>query len=441
MLLPPSQRNKIGLVNGMWPFERVNFLAGRGGPCFRGQHMMQIEFSKTVIPVAAALIVSSACGSSDPAPTSNLDPRTLVEQLASDEMNGRDNQSPGSALARELLIDQLSLFAKPVFPEATGRDGFLQVFDRGTNVLAVIPGGELADEFVMIGAHYDGKGNECTASNCDSTTTDDNIYNGATDNAAGVAVAIEVARAIAADGVPRRSILITLWDAEEDGLVGSRFYVGDPAVPLGKTVAYINMDIQGSNLLPSLATATVLVGAETGGPNLVEAASRAIRASKLDTVMLSLLFGQGRSDHANLVSAGVPSVFLTDANSGCYHTVKDDIDAVDFGKLEEQIVTAEALARDLVATDKPPAINPTAPITSYEDAAELLRILSVAQPDFALLGPEQEALTDQYLVDLQVVVDAGSAGFGPEANGILLGGAAQFVTALRDVVCDPFLPS
>ena len=55
------------------------------------------------------------------------------------------------------------------------------------------------------------------------------------------------------------------------------------------------------------------------------------------TAMFSLIFGQGRSDHAALVSAGVASVFFTDANNGCYHTVNDDITAVDFPKLEQQI--------------------------------------------------------------------------------------------------------
>jgi hypothetical protein len=64
----------------------------------------------------------------------------------------------------------------------------------------------------------------------------------------------------------------------------------------------------------------------------------------------------------------------------------------------------------------------------------------VAKPDFALLGAEQQATSEQYLIDLQGVVDAGPDAFGNAANAILLGGAAQFVTALRDIECDPFIP-
>jgi hypothetical protein len=201
----------------------------------------------------------------------------------------------------------------------------------------------------------------------------------------------------------------------------------------------VNFDIQGSNLLPSLAMSTILVGAETGGANLVDSARQATEASSLNTVMLSLLFGQGRSDHAVLVGAGVPSVFLTDAISGCYHTVKDDIDVVDFAKLDQQIATAEALMRDLIATDTPPVLDPDAPTSTYEDAAELLEIAAAAEPDFGLFAPEARAASEQYLIDLQAIVDAGPDEFDDVANGIMLGGAVVLVGAFGEIECDAFI--
>jgi hypothetical protein len=202
----------------------------------------------------------------------------------------------------------------------------------------------------------------------------------------------------------------------------------------------VNFDIQGANLLPSLRNYTILVGAETGGSNLLDAADRAREASSLDTVMLSLLFGQGRSDHAVFASVGVPSVFFTDANNGCYHTVKDDIDAVDFPKLEQQIRTANALTRDLLATDNLPVFNDLAPISSYNDAVELLRIVEAAQQDFGLFTPDQQVAAEQFLIDLRAIVDAGPDAFDAGAIGTLLGGAAALVSAFADVECDPFLP-
>jgi Zn-dependent M28 family amino/carboxypeptidase len=67
---------------------------------------------------------------------------------------------------------------------------------------------------------------------------------------------------------PRRSVVLALWDAEEDGLVGSLYYVLHPLVPLAKTIAYVNFDIQGANLLPTLRRMSFAVGAETGGSAL-----------------------------------------------------------------------------------------------------------------------------------------------------------------------------
>ena len=109
--------------------------------------------------------------------------------------------------------------------------------------------------------------------------------------------------------------------------------------------------------MPSLRNTTVIVGAETGGAPLIEATQQATTASSLDSLMLSLLFGQGRSDHAVMVTAGVPSVFFTDANNGCYHRANDDIRNIDFAKFDEQIKTSTALAMALVATDTPPVLD------------------------------------------------------------------------------------
>lgn len=286
----------------------------------------------------------------------------------------------------------------------------------------------------MIGAHYDHLG-----SDCDGVSAVDNICNGAADNATGVAAVIDIVREITAEGVPRRSIIVTLWDGEEDAFDGSRYYVANPVVPLEKTIAYVNFDIQGTNLLPSLRNFTILVGAETGGPNLIDAATRAHGESSLNTIMLSLLFGQGRSDHAILVDSGVPSVFFTDANIGCYHTEKDDIDEVDFPKLMQQIVTASTLTRELITTANVPAFDSDAPLVTYQDAVELLRIVDAAEPDFALLCVQEQLNSEQFLSDLQAIVGAGPDAFDNAAVSILVGGAAALVSAMAAVDCDPYL--
>ena len=403
--------------------------------------MRLTTFMKLATFTAVLAIVFTACsdGSNNgnsATENNSLDVFAIVETLASDEFAGRDNLSPGSELAREFLYQELAKFAQPVFPQAIGIEGFLQPYDVGTNVLALVPGDELADEYVMIGAHYDGHG---SGEACAGQTAEDDICNGANDNAAGIAAVIEIVRGIVGEGVPRRSILITLWDGEEDGLVGAEYYAQNPVVPLEKTIAYVNFDIQGANLLPSLREFTILVGAETGGDNLVSAAKRARDVSSLNTVMLSLLFGQGRSDHAVLARAGVPTVFFTDANNGCYHTVKDDIDAVDFPKLEQQIRTANALTRELVAMSDKPVFAADAPVASFDDAQELLAIVAAAQQDLGLFTPEDQVIAEQFLVDLQAIVDAGPAAFDATAVVTLLGGASFLVSTIRFLECDPYL--
>ena len=380
----------------------------------------------TTAPAAATTVTVES--TTTVAPATTLTPRQLVEALAADDLEGRDNGSPGSVAAQELLVDQLQQFALPARPDEP--EGYLQRFAEGTNVVAMIPGGDLAEQWVVIGAHYDHLGSDCPTSD-----PVDTICNGATDNATGAAVAMATARSVAAAGVPRRSVLIAFWDAEEDGLLGSAAYVAAPIVPLEQTVAYVNFDIQGLNLLPSLANSTIMVGAETGGQALTDAALAATQVSSLDTIRLSLLFGQGRSDHANFAAAGVPSVFFTDANSACYHTSQDDVSIVDFDKLDQQVLTSNALAETLVSTDEPPVFDAAAPATSYEDAVSMLGLVTKAEVDLPLLDPLAQQAAQQYIADLQTIVDAGPAAFDEGDVSQVLAGAVLFVDALTQGQC------
>jgi Peptidase family M28 len=390
------------------------------------------------VPVTSGPPPSTAPAST--APTTSvpggapLETRQLVEALAADELTGRDNGTPGSAAAQQLLSEQLAQFAQPVDPTRAGLDGFRQEFPAGINLLGVIPGGDLAEEWVVLGAHYDHLGSDCRSSD-----PADAICNGATDNATGVAVALAAARAIAEAGTPRRSVLVALWDAEEDGLVGSAAYVQSPVAPPEQTIAYINFDNMGSNLLPSGTNRTVVVGAETGGAPLVDATTAAAATSTLLYTPLSLVFGQGRSDHAVFASAGVPVVFFTDATGPCYHTTGDDVGVVDFAKLDQQIVTATALLGDLAATDIPPVFDPTAPLTTYEDALAMLDVVTSARPHFSRFDPAAQAASEQYVADLEAIAAAGPDAFDDAAIGTLLGGAVTFVDALTTGECDGFL--
>jgi hypothetical protein len=118
------------------------------------------------------------------------------------------------------------------------KTGFGRTEAQARNVLGLLPGADpkLKDDIVIIGAHYDHAG----------VDPDGTIYNGANDNASGVAVMLEIARLWQAQGYrPARSVLFAAWDAEEQGMLGSTHYVSAPAYPLDQTVAYLNLDMAG----------------------------------------------------------------------------------------------------------------------------------------------------------------------------------------------------
>jgi len=107
------------------------------------------------------------------------------------------------------------------------------------NFIATLEGSTTPDEHVLYTAHWDHLGT-------DLTLTGDQIYNGAVDNATGTAALIEVAEAFAKLPVkPQRSITIMAVTAEEQGLLGSKYYAANPVIPAAKTVADINMDALG----------------------------------------------------------------------------------------------------------------------------------------------------------------------------------------------------
>jgi hypothetical protein len=202
---------------------------------------------------------------------------------------------------------------------------------KSQNVIGILPGSDpkLANEYVVISAHLDHEGTQ------PEIEGDDKIFNGAMDNAAGVASMLEAGRAFAQSGKrPRRSILFVALTAEEDGLIGSEYLARYPVVGSGKVVADVNLDMP---ILLYDFQDVVAFGAEhsTLGPIVARAAAKMGVTLSPDPMPEEQLFL--RSDHYSFVKAGVPSVFLVTGfkNGGekafrdflktNYHKVTDDI--------------------------------------------------------------------------------------------------------------------
>ena len=343
---------------------------------------------RSVAPAIAAVTVSLLLGATPvKAATDPGRQRADVEALASDDMAGRDNGTAGSILAQAYLIDALkAMGAVGANSAASGDDAYRQPFTDGTNIVALLPGTDLSGEYVMVGAHYDHLGSACLVPG---------LCNGATDNAAGVANVLAIGRAIVAQKKPvRRSVILAFWDREEDGLLGSKHYADAPLVPLADTVAYVNYDIQGANLLPGLRKSTLAIGSESGDDAFRKAVKGASGGLKL--AMLSAVFGQGRSDHVNFINR-VPTVFFSDATSACYHTPQDDAGIVDYGKLARQAKGGVKLVLKLVNGVRP-SLRPGQPLATFDDAVLFRGLLKRAIPDVPtyFLPGDQATLYDRY---------------------------------------------
>ncbi|HTG39400.1 M20/M25/M40 family metallo-hydrolase [Sphingomonas sp.] len=179
------------------------------------------------------------------------------------------------------------------------------------NVVAMIPGSDpaLKDEAVLLMAHLDHVGMG------DHAKGDDKIFNGAMDNAAGVATMMEAARAFMQAGEkPKRTILFAAVTAEEDGLLGSQYLAKHP-LPGAKVTSVVNLDMP---VLLYDFTDVVAFGAEhsTMGPIVAKATGDMGIKLSPDPMPEENLFT--RSDHYRFVTEGVPSVFLVTgfANGG-----------------------------------------------------------------------------------------------------------------------------
>ncbi len=133
------------------------------------------------------------------------------------------------------------------------------------------------------------------------------------------------------------------------------------------------------------------MAAETGGARFQEIVRNAANEQPIDTSMFSSIFGQNRSDYASLISAGVPSVFFTDANGPCYHTAQDEYDVVDFYKLEQQIATSLAVTRELANTSNPPTFVGNAPLATFDDAVVFARVVNRAYVDRSRFSADDQA--------------------------------------------------
>ena len=167
------------------------------------------------------------------------------------------------------------------------------------NVVALLPGAERPDEYVVYMGHWDHLG-------LDPTAESDHVFNGAVDNATGTAALLTLARAYAAGERPARSIVFIAVTAEESGLLGSRWYAENPVFPLAQTVAAINIDAM--NVSGRTRDVVVIGRGASELEDLLETAakSQGRYLTDEDSPEKGIFY---RSDHFNFAKRGVPVLY------------------------------------------------------------------------------------------------------------------------------------
>ncbi len=236
------------------------------------------------------------------------------------------------------------------------------------NVVGILDGSDpvLKNEVIVIGAHYDHLGRGGSGSGSLATREGD-IHHGADDNASGVAGVLELARIFSSKrGRMKRTLVFVAFSGEEEGLLGSNFYVNHPIVPLGQTVAMINMDMIGrmkerklmiggvgtsqgwrdmiaaTNLAGSMnvtaagsgvRTQSGGVNAQTKGVPVVVAANGQAIVNFDPTRQFELTLnedGYGPSDHSSFYAKQVPVLFFFTGTHDDYHKPSDTAEKINY---------------------------------------------------------------------------------------------------------------
>lgn len=291
----------------------------------------------------AAALLSPAAGAAQTLPV--IDGEAALETvraLAADEMAGRAAGTEGGRRAREYLLGRLrAMGAAPVDGRLahpfTARDR-TGAEVRGVNLLFRIDGADPLAGTIVVTAHYDHLG-----------TADGEIYNGADDNASGVAGLLAIARRFM-DSPPRHTFLFALLDAEERGLLGARALV--ESLPAGDLALNINLDMIGRSAADELYAAGT-----RHSPRLAPLVERLARRAPL-----ALLTGHDSpdgpgddwtfaSDHGAFHRAGVPFLYFGVEDHPDYHTPRDTFENLDpdffLRAVQTVVMAADAVDREM----------------------------------------------------------------------------------------------
>lgn len=290
----------------------------------------------TILAIVATLLIGA--GDEKQKPSANLknalksitakELREHVAYLASDALEGRRAGTAGEDKAADYIAKE---FARLKLKHLKDHANYFQEFDaggqKGKNVIAIMEGSDdlLKDEYVIIGGHHDHMGK--------APPDGDNIFNGADDNASGVAAILEIAEAFVEQKVAtKRSVIFITFSAEEMGLLGSKYYTEHLPFPLEAHAAMINLDMIGRN--PDKPMRVSGVGTCRAWEQLANEASK---ECKVKCLLAPGFTGtlDGNTDHEPFARAAIPVLCFFTGYHDDYHKASDQIEKLDFNRMEK----------------------------------------------------------------------------------------------------------
>ncbi len=290
--------------------------------------------------VAGILVVSKAFPRTNPSQTKgNMSLTKPTTEPASAITISEDVASALLGRMSKLTIDQMAALNKGVYRSELKINAEKKVNElESTNVIAVLPGTDKADEYVFITSHYDHEG-----------IINGQIYYGADDDGSGTVSVLEIAEAFAAakkkgDG-PRRTMVFMNVSGEEKGLLGSRYYSEHPIFPLEKTSVDLNIDMVG-RIDPTYKGDSMnyvyVIGDDKLSSDLKPITDEVNK--KYSNMELDRRFNDPkdpnrfyyRSDHFNFAAKGVPVIFYFNGTHRDYHRPTDTVEKINFDVMEKR---------------------------------------------------------------------------------------------------------
>lgn len=271
------------------------------------------------------------------------DLKELLYVYASDYFQGRETGTLGQKRAVTFLRE---FYQNRGIAAADGTEDYFQPMElsikgnpvQTENVVAIIEGSTLPEEYIVISSHLDHEG-----------VKNGEVYNGADDDGSGSVALLEVAEAfqeaVKAGKGPKRSIIFLHVSGEEKGLLGSRYYTDNPLYPLANTIANLNIDMVGRTD-PKRENENdnyiYLIGSDRLSTELHEVSEAANKA----TVNLELDYTYNaeddpnrfyfRSDHYNFAKNNIPVIFYFNGTHADYHKPTDTVEKIRYDLLAQR---------------------------------------------------------------------------------------------------------